>query len=65
VSGVEATAISGTYHDVRCINVLKLPAALFGKERLQAGDRIVLDSSFTTHARAYRISWEGEYVLSD
>jgi hypothetical protein len=65
VEGVEATAISGTYHDVRCINVLKLPAALLGKKRLQAGDRIVLDSTFTTHGRANQIGWEGEYFLSE
>jgi hypothetical protein len=63
VAGVEATAISGTYHDVRCINVLKLPAEFFGKKRLHAGDKIMLDSSFTTHGRAHRIAWDGEYVL--
>lgn len=64
-AGVSAKAISGTYHDVRCINVLKLPAKFFGKERFEPGERIELDSSFTTHGRAYRLGWEGEYVLSE
>jgi hypothetical protein len=64
-STVVAKSISGTYHDVRCITVLKLPASMFGKKRLEPRDSFFLDSSFTTHGRASRLAWHGEYLLED
>jgi hypothetical protein len=45
--------------------VLKLPASMFGKKRLEPRDSFFLDSSFTTHGRASRLAWHGEYLLED
>jgi hypothetical protein len=59
------TSLSGTYHDVRSITVVELPAALLGKQALKPGDQIALDSSYSTHARANRIEWKGTFVLSE
>jgi hypothetical protein len=58
-------SISGTYHMVRCITAVEIPAARLKKARLAPGDRIKLESTFVTHARAYRIDWKGDFVLSD
>ena len=58
-------SLSGAAHGVRCITAIKLPAKQLGKERLAAGDHLTIESTFATHARAYRIDWKGEFVLSD
>jgi hypothetical protein len=60
---VRIKSLSGTYHDVRCITAIELPASFFGKKVLKAGDKLALDSSFTTHGRARRIEWRGDFVL--
>lgn len=62
---VRIKSLSGTYHDVRCITVVELPAKHFGKATFKPGDTITLDSSYTTHARAHRIDWKGSFVLSE
>ena len=62
---VRVKSLSGTYHTVRCITALELPAERLGSERLKAGDRIELESSFITHARANRIDWKGTFTLAD
>jgi hypothetical protein len=58
-------SLGGTYHDIRCITVIELPAERIGQESLQPGDKVSLDATFTTHGRAYRIDWKGEFVLSE
>jgi len=58
-------SLSGTYHEVRCITVVELPAGQLGKQRLAPGDQIALESSFSTHGRANSIQWKGTFVLSD
>jgi hypothetical protein len=63
--GIRIKSLSGVYHDVRCITSLELPASLFGKSAFQVGDEIALDTDYTTHARAYRMEWKGNFVLSD
>jgi hypothetical protein len=60
---VRIESLSGTYHDVRCITAIELPANLVGKERFAVGDRITLDSTFVTLGRAERIEWKGEFLL--
>jgi hypothetical protein len=55
--------LSGTKNDVRNIAVITLPAARLGKEKLQAGDTIELDSTLTTHGRAYFVEWKGSFQL--
>jgi hypothetical protein len=62
-AAIRVESASGVYHDVRCINVMEVPAARLGKARFQAGDRIQLDSSFKTHARAHHIEWNGTLTL--
>jgi hypothetical protein len=66
-SGAEARvrSLSGTYHDVRCITVIELPAAHFDKTALEAGDEIALDTSYTTHGGAYRMEWKGDFFLAE
>jgi hypothetical protein len=64
-AAVRVKSRSGTYHQVRCITVMELPAERLGKSRLEPGDRIELESSFTTHARADRIDWKGTFTLAD
>jgi hypothetical protein len=58
------TSLSGTYHNVRCITAIEVPAKQLGKEHFAPGDQISLKSTFTTHARAYRMEWNGNFVLS-
>jgi hypothetical protein len=62
---IEFKSLSGTYHDVRCITVVAVPAANLGKERFKSGDSISLDSSFVAHGRAYQTKWKGQFVLGD
>ena len=62
---VRIKSISGTYHDVRCITVIELPAEVLGKEQLKPGDRLELDTRFTTHGRAQHIDWKGNLTLAD
>ena len=58
-------SLGGTYHDVRGITAIELPTKNLGLEKLKPGDKITLDASYTTHGRAYRIEWKGEFVLSE
>jgi hypothetical protein len=58
-------SLGGTYHDVRCITAIELRAEQLGKKTLIAGDRISLESHYTTHGRAQRINWRGEFVLGE
>jgi hypothetical protein len=63
--GIEIQSLSGTYHDVRCVTAVALPASHFGKERFKPGDQIALDSTFTSHARAYQTTWKSTLTLSE
>lgn len=67
VTGAAASVVnlSGLEHDVRNIAVVTLPAALFGKPQLHAGDRIDLMATLKTHARAYHVDWAGTYRLAE
>ena len=56
--------IKGLTDGVRGISVTRLPAALFGKESLQAGDTITLSSTLLIHARAYKMVWTGQFTLT-
>jgi hypothetical protein len=64
-STVRVESASGVYHGVRCINIMEIPAEHLGKNRFHAGDRIELQSSFTTHARAHQINWSGALTLAE
>ncbi len=56
--------LSGHDEVVRGTYVARLPAALFGRERLQPGDKIRLSSTLMTHARAYQMDWSGAFTLA-
>jgi hypothetical protein len=58
-------SLGGTSHHVRSITAIELPAKKIGLVKLKPGDKIKLDASYTTHGRAYRIEWKGEFVLSE
>jgi len=60
---VRLTSLSGTDHNLRCITAIEVPAKQLGKERFAPGDEISLKSTFTTHARACRMEWTGNFVL--
>jgi hypothetical protein len=57
-------SLSGTYHDVRCITAIEIPAKHLGKERSAAGDRVSLESTFDTLGRAQRMEWRGDFELA-
>lgn len=65
-SGPAVTVVdmSGGGMAVERIAAVRLPAALFGRQRLRAGERIVLRSEWTSFARAYGASWSGAFVLA-
>jgi hypothetical protein len=63
--GLRVQTLGGTHHDVRGITAIELPAKKLGVEKLKPGDKIVLDSTYTTHGRAYTIEWKGEFVLGE
>jgi predicted Rdx family selenoprotein len=63
-AGFAAVDVSGVDHDVRNVALFRLPAALFGKQTLHAGDRIPLACTLHTFARAYQTDWGGAYTLS-
>jgi hypothetical protein len=64
-SDIEIQALSGIYNDVRCITAVALPASYLGKERFKPGDKISLDSTFTSHGKAFQIKWKGTFELSE
>jgi hypothetical protein len=64
-SSADVKSISGLYHDVRCITVLRVEAKHLGKELLRQGDEFEMNSSFVSHGRAYRIEWKGKFRLSE
>ena len=55
--------LSGEYMNTRNIAAIELPAKLFGKSQFKAGDKIILDSDFFTHARADHVQWNGKFTL--
>jgi hypothetical protein len=44
--------------------IMKIPAAMLGRTKLGAGDRLQFTSSLLTHARAYRVDWKGTFGLA-
>jgi hypothetical protein len=60
---VRLVNLAGIYANTRNVAAMELPAKLFGKTRLQAGDNIELASTFFTHARADRMDWKGAFTL--
>ena len=57
--------LSGVYMNTRNIAALRLPARLFRREKLKAGDAIELGSTFYTHCRSDRVEWKGAFTLRD
>ena len=55
--------LSGVNLDVRNIACLELPARLFGRSRLRAGDTVEFVATLTSHAQAYRVEWRGIFTL--
>jgi hypothetical protein len=60
---VEVVDTSGAEHGVYHVAAIRLPAALFGKRSLAAGDTIRLEASYRTHARADNVAWAGSFTL--
>jgi hypothetical protein len=58
-------SLGGTYHDVRSITAIELPAKILGREKFERGDKITLDANYTTHGRAYSVEWKGVFVLRE
>jgi hypothetical protein len=59
-----ALTLYGEDNRVRNIVIVRLPAELFGKERLQAGNVLGFSSTFLSHARAYKVEWTGRFRLA-
>jgi hypothetical protein len=62
--GVSVRSLPGGVGDTRHIAVMRVPAALLSRQRLQAGDRFSFSSTLATHARAYRVAWSGNFRLA-
>ncbi len=62
-AGVEAAGIAGDRPGVRAVAALRVPASVLGGGPLEAGRRVRLASALTTHARAHRVEWRGEFPL--
>jgi hypothetical protein len=60
---VRVVNLSNIHLNTRNVAALELPASLFDRARLRAGDRIEFASTFFTHARADRVDWRGTFVL--
>jgi len=61
---LEVVDTSGTESGVYHAAAIRLPAALFGKAALMAGDSIQLKSTYRTHARAYSMAWQALLKLA-
>ena len=60
VTIVDTTAIDhGVYHSA----AIRLPASLFGKQKLSAGDTIRIASVYNTASRAEQVTWNGSFKL--
>lgn len=55
---------SGLNLNVHTIAIMEIPAKRFGKKRFERGDTIHLDTALTTHGRAYRYEWKGDFQLA-
>jgi hypothetical protein len=64
-SSIRVECLSGLEQYARVIAILEAPTKNLGKARLQPGDTVELSSTFTTHGRAYRFEWKGNYRLAD
>ena len=62
---VRLESISGLNLNVRNVAALEVPAELFGKKVLKAGDDIELAVSLVTHGRAYTMEWRGRFTLRE
>ena len=51
--------------NVRNIAIIELPAALLNKEKLATGDTVELNVTLDTHARAYQVPWQRQFVLGE
>jgi len=60
---LRTASVSGEYMNTRTIVAVEIPAKRFGKERLEAGDRIEFTSTFFSHCRGYRVDWKGCFIL--
>ncbi|HLK61337.1 MAG TPA: hypothetical protein VKU00_32605 [Chthonomonadaceae bacterium] len=66
VSGdpVEVVDLSRSSDGIHNIAAVRLPASLFGKQRLQPGDILSLEVTYESQARADYVAWSGKYRLS-
>ena len=62
-SRAKITNTSGVNGQFRNIACMELPAAIFGKDRLKAGDEIEISSTFYTQCRGYSTEWKGRFKL--
>jgi hypothetical protein len=62
---IRIQSLGGTYRDIRCITAIELPAERLGRSKFEAGDKIVLESDYAAHGGAYRLNWQGEFVLRE
>lgn len=60
---IRVESLSGAKLNVRLIAIMELPAFRFGKENFSLGDTVTFSSTLTTHARAYRVDWNGTFKL--
>jgi hypothetical protein len=62
-SSVRVLNISGIGGNFRNVACMELPVRLFGKDGFKRGDTIEFASTLFTHCRAYRVEWQGRFML--
>lgn len=62
-NNLEAQNLVALTDGARLIAAARLPARLFGKKELKAGDSIAFASTLDTFARSYKMTWRGAFTL--
>ena len=57
--------LSGLDQDVRLIAAIQIPADRMGRDRLEQGDAIDLESSLVTHGGVHEYQWQATMPLAD
>jgi hypothetical protein len=63
----DVTVVSpdGAGTGVRSVAIMKLPAAVWRRVQLKAGNTIAFAATLLTHGQAYRVEWAGNFTLAE
>jgi hypothetical protein len=64
-AGVTVANPDSSGPDVRSAAIMRLPAAIWHRPRLRAGDKIAFTATLFTHGQPYRVEWAGSFTLAE